>query len=204
MGLDKRISPEFLKPGPGYGGSCFPKDTKAILHTAEKSNTELSIVKAVIGANDKRKKNLAKRILKFIQSNPEIKKIVVLGITFKANTDDMRDASSLTILPELISNGIEVSIYDPIYHLGSEKTNTMHEFRKAKWSKSIEDAIKGADGVCILTEWDEFREIDWNNYLGKFRTKKPLLVDFRNLYKKDSIPIEYNYLSLGRKDRLKT
>ena len=164
MGLDKRIGGRFLRAGPAYGGSCFPKDTKAIVNTADKFNTNLSIIKSVIKSNEKRSSLLIKRIFDILNNQVKNKKICFLGVTFKANTDDMRDSSCLTMIPSLIKKGALINYYDP--------TGEKNEFKKIKnvnFSKDINSAIKYSDLIIIHTEWNDFKSI---NFKKKVLNKK--------------------------------
>ncbi|MDP2193363.1 MAG: nucleotide sugar dehydrogenase, partial [Alphaproteobacteria bacterium] len=201
LGADHRIGSAFLNPGPGYGGSCFPKDTKALIHTASKHGQDLSIVRAAATSNEERKHHLANRLIQAIDAQGKEKtfKLAILGITFKARTDDMRDASSLVIIPELLKNGIQLTVFDPIYHQGSGREHTLPEFKGVTWAQSIQDALQGADGLCILTEWDEFKNLDLNQ-VRQFMAPNPLFADFRNLYQYQDTQGFY-YMSLGQKDR---
>lgn len=195
IGLDKRINPYFLNPGPGYGGSCFPKDTKALTDVARHADYSLTIIDAVIAANEKRKNELADRLLSYLKKHKK-KRLSILGITFKANTDDLREASSLTIIPKLIENGIEVVVYDPIYNAENPCPSL---FQNVKWAASIEEAVNDSDGLCILTEWDEFKHLNTDELRKKMSEKKPLFADFRNLYTQRK-PKQFDYMCLGYKD----
>ncbi len=192
MGLDPRIGKDYLKTGPGFGGSCFPKDTLALRKIAFDLGAESEIVESVIAANDKRKIAMAKKIIK---ANGEVKgkTIAALGLTFKADTDDVRASAALTIIPELVKNGAKVRVYDP---------HGMNNARKVlsgaiEWCDDVTQALKGADSAVIITEWREFAEMD----LAKVKSllKKPLLVDLRNLFHPgDMKKAGFNYISLGR------
>jgi len=191
MGLDKRIGSRFLRAGPAYGGSCFPKDTKAITVTADLFKTNLSIIKSVINSNSNRRMLLIKRIEKILSNKIKKKKIAVLGVTFKPNTDDMRESTSLLMLPYLNKKGAKITYYDP--------TGEKNEFSKLKnvtFSDNPIDACLNADLIIIHTEWDEFKSIDFNKISKK---KRPKIYDMRNLYSvkkmKDS---GLDYYSIGR------
>ena len=174
MGLDKRIGSRFLRAGPAYGGSCFPKDTKAITTTADKFNTNLSVIKSVIKSNENRSLLLLKRVFHLLKGKVKNKKICFLGVTFKANTDDMRDSSSLSMIPSLVRKGAKVNYYDP--------TGEKNEFKKIKnvnFSKNIKSAIKDSDLVIIHTEWNDFKTINFNKDVSN---KKFILFDMRNIY----------------------
>tara|TARA_B100001121_G_scaffold310180_1_gene339908 strand:- start:36 stop:1340 length:1305 start_codon:yes stop_codon:yes gene_type:complete len=193
MGSDTRIGGRFLRAGPPYGGSCFPKDTKGLVSAAEKFKINLPVVKTVIRSNQSRIKLLIKRIHKILGSTLKNKNISLLGVTFKPNTDDMRDSSALKIMPYLSSKGAKISYYDPS---GEKK-----EFLKLKncvFKKNIKDNCKNANLVILLTEWDEFKSIDFRKLI---KSKNFKIFDLRNLYnsnemKKNNI----EYYSIGRPD----
>ena len=191
IGLDKRIGSRFLRAGPAYGGSCFPKDTKAILLTAEKFKTNLSIIKSVIKSNKDRTKLLLKRITQILNHKIKKKNICFLGVTFKANTDDMRDSSSLIMIPYLAKRGATIKYYDP--------TGYKDEFKKFKnvfCSNKIEDALEGSDLVIIHTEWNDFKSI---NFKKLFRSKKIKIYDMRNIFSKNKMKsLGLKYFSIGR------
>ena len=191
MGLDKRIGGRFLRVGPAYGGSCFPKDTKAITVTVDVYRTNLSIIKSVIKSNEKRKKLLTERI-KFILTNKiKGKKIAILGVTFKPNTDDMRESSSLLMIPYLQKKGAKINYYDP-----SGEKDFFKKFKNVTFSENINEACKNVDLVVIHTEWDEFKSIDFNKLL---RGKKFKIYDMRNLYSPEKMKkLGYSYYSIGR------
>jgi len=206
MGLDNRIGRKFLNVSPGYGGSCFPKDTLALSRTAHQLKMPCTIIDAVIEANTQRKIAMATRILaKLSERKIEKPRIAILGITFKPNTDDMRDAASLVIIPELLKQHVDVIIYDPLYHKDSEYLPHLAA-QGVTWEKEVtfttnaHEAIKGADALVILTEWNEFRGIDLAEIKENLRTPEnllPLLIDLRNIYKISEIS-GLNYVSLGR------
>lgn len=203
IGSDKRIGFPFLKAGPGYGGSCFPKDTRALVQTAELNNQDLSIVRSAAKANEQRKIHLAERIIKYVEKTTLSQpfKLAILGVAFKAGTDDIRDASSLVIIPELLKAGIVVTVYDPLYYKGSGRENLAKELNGVTWASSTEDALSHANGVCILTEWPEFSQLNLRE-VKNFMAEKPLLADFRNLYNME-LASDFDYLSLGRCDVLR-
>ena len=204
IGSDNRIGFPFLKAGPGYGGSCFPKDTRALVQTAEINNQDLSIVRSAAKANERRKVQLAQRIIKYVNNKNLSKpfKLAVLGVAFKAGTDDIRDASSLVIIPELLKAGIEVTVYDPLYFKGSGREHLVKELHAVTWATSTNEALSGANGVCILTEWPEFTDLKLGEMQNIMQTN-PLLADFRNLYNAE-LASNFDYLSLGRSDVLRT
>ena len=191
IGLDKRIGSRFLRAGPSYGGSCFPKDTKAIVSTAQKFKTNLSIVKSVIKSNDKRSDLLSKRINLILKKKIKNKIVSFLGVTFKANTDDMRDSSSLKLIPFLSKKGAKIKYYDPT---GSKK-----EFKKLKnveFSNSIQESIKGSDIVIIHTEWNDFKSINFKKFT---KNKKLIIYDMRNIYSPSKIQkLGFKYFGIGR------
>ena len=174
MGLDKRIGGRFLRAGPAYGGSCFPKDTKAIVNTADKFNINLSIIKSVIKSNENRSILLLKRVFTILKGKIKNKKICFLGVTFKANTDDMRDSSCLTMIPSLIKKGALINYFDP--------TGEKKEFKKinnVSYSNDINSAIKDSDLIIIHTEWNDFKSI---NFMKTVKNKKFKIFDMRNIY----------------------
>ncbi len=191
VGLDQRIGDRFLRAGPGYGGSCFPKDTKALLTTANKFNTNLSIVKTVIKSNNDRNKILLNNINKIMNNKIKNKNVTFLGVTFKAGTDDMRESPSLKIIPKLIKKGSLIKYYDP--------TGYKDEFKKLKkveYCSDLKKACFKSDLLIIHTEWNEFKQLNFKNLVGKNNFK---IYDLRNLYspakmKKNNI----NYYSIGR------
>ena len=174
MGLDKRIGGRFLRAGPAYGGSCFPKDSKAIINTAIKFNTKLTVIKSVIKSNENRSKLLLNRVYKLLNNKVRNKKICFLGVTFKANTDDMRDSSSLNMIPALSKLGAKVSYYDPT---GSK--NELNKHKNVLFKKNINDAINKSDLIIIHTEWNDFKSINFKSLL---KNKKTIIFDMRNIY----------------------
>ena len=186
IGTDARIGSRFLRAGPAYGGSCFPKDTKALTKIGDKFKTNMSVVKSVIASNENRKSKLADQILKIL-GNPIGKKVGFLGVTFKANTDDMRDTQCLKIFPKLKKMGVKISYYDP--------TGEKKEIKDIEFKKSSEEILNNSDLVVIHTEWDEFRSLDFS----KVRNKKLKIFDMRNLYQPDSfLNKKIIYYSIGR------
>lgn len=192
LGLDNRIGRKFLHAGPGYGGSCFPKDTLALVTTAKDYDTPISIVEAVVAANDKRKKNMAKKIIDACGGNVKGKKIAILGLTFKPNTDDMRDAPSLDIIPALQNAGAHISAFDPE---GMQEAKS--HFTDVEFAEGPYEAVRDADALVIITEWDQFRALDLarvNELL-----KSPTVVDLRNIYDPKSMREDgFDYYSIGR------
>ena len=191
MGLDKRIGSRFLRAGPAYGGSCFPKDTKAIISTADKFQSNLSVIKSVIKSNENRSNILLKRVSKILNNKIKNKKISFLGVTFKANTDDMRDSSSLIMIPSLSKKGALIKYYDP--------TGFKKEFSKiknVKYENSIKKTIEDADLVIIHTEWNDFKSI---NFSKLSKRKKIIIYDLRNIYSADKMKNQgLKYYSVGR------
>jgi UDPglucose 6-dehydrogenase len=193
VGLDNRIGPKFLHAGPGYGGSCFPKDTLALLKTAEDHGAPLRIVEAVAKVNDSRKRAMGRKVIEALGGgNVRGKRVALLGLTFKPNTDDMRDAPSIAIAQTLIDAGVEVSAYDPE---GMEMARPL--MPEVTMAPSAYAAIEGADAVVLVTEWDAFRALD----LPRIRelVRAPVLVDLRNIYRPDEIHAAgFTYSSVGR------
>jgi UDPglucose 6-dehydrogenase len=175
MGSDGRIGSKFLHPGPGYGGSCFPKDTLALVRTAQEAGAPIRIVEAVVDINTERKKSMAKRVLTACGGSVEGKSIAVLGLTFKPNTDDMRESPSLDIVPALQAAGANVRAFDPA---GMEEAKKLLD--DVTWCADAYDALNGTDAVVIVTEWNEFRSLDFARM--KETMKSPILVDLRNIY----------------------
>jgi UDPglucose 6-dehydrogenase len=175
IGLDERIGKRFLQAGPGYGGSCFPKDTLALMRTARDAGAPVELIETTVRINDARKQAMAQKIVQAMGGDVQGKTIAVLGLTFKPNTDDMRDAPSLEILPALQAEGARIRAFDP---------EGMHEaqrhFKNIDYAASTTDAIEGADALVILTEWDAFKAIE----LGKLKTmlSAPIVVDLRNMF----------------------
>jgi len=174
MGLDKRIGGRFLRAGPAYGGSCFPKDTRAITNTADKFKTNLSLIKSVIKSNENRSSLLLKRVFHLLKGKLKNKKICFLGVTFKANTDDMRDSSSLSMIPSLVKKGAKINYFDPT----GEKDN-FKKLKNVSYSIDINSAIKNSDLIIIHTEWNDFKSI---NFKKVVQNKKFIIFDMRNIY----------------------
>ena len=191
IGLDKRIGSRFLRAGPAYGGSCFPKDTKAIVTTADKFKTNLSVIKSVIKSNKLRSKLLLKKVNEILSNKIKNKKICFLGVTFKANTDDMRDSSSLEMIPFLSKKGAKIKYYDP--------TGLKKEFNKLKnvsFSNSIYDAVKDADLVILHTEWNDFKSI---NFKKLHPSKNLKIYDMRNIFSPLKVKSQgFKYYGIGR------
>ena len=190
MGLDGRIGSKFLHAGPGFGGSCFPKDALALLKTARDAEAPVTIAEAVVDANEKRKHAMAKRVERHF-GGVKGKTIAVLGLTFKPNTDDMRDAPSLVIVPYLQEKGARIRAFDPEGHREARKLLNIELCADAY------DALHGADGVVILTEWNEFRALDLAR--AKELLRRPLMIDLRNIYRPAQMAAAgFRYYSVGR------
>jgi UDPglucose 6-dehydrogenase len=192
MGLDGRIGRKFLHPGPGYGGSCFPKDTLALVKTARDAGAPVSIVETVVVSNDARKHAMAQKIIRAVGGDARGKTIAVLGLTFKPNTDDMRESPALDIVPALLAAGAKVRAYDP---------EGMNEARKLlsglDYADGIEAAMAGADCLVILTEWNQFRALDTDAIKSALRA--PVVVDLRNVFRpEDMTAAGIRYFSIGR------
>jgi UDPglucose 6-dehydrogenase len=175
IGLDNRIGAKFLHAGPGYGGSCFPKDTLALLRTADEAGIKQRIVSTVVEVNDLRKKAMAERVIEAMDGDVQGKRIGVLGLTFKPNTDDMRDAPSIPLIQGLQSAGAEVVAFDPV---GREQAEPL--LQGVEFAGSAEGTADAADALVIVTEWDEFRALDLADLASRMRGK--LLIDLRNIY----------------------
>ena len=190
MGLDKRIGGRFLRAGPAYGGSCFPKDTKAISATANKFKTNLTVIKSVIKSNENRSSLMLKRVFDILKNKIKNKNICFLGVTFKANTDDMRDSSSLSMIPALIKKGAKINYFDPT----GEKSD-FKRFKNVIFSNNIKDAIKKSDLIIIHTEWNDFKTI---NFKKDVKNKKFSIFDMRNIYSVNKMKDQkIKYFSIG-------
>ena len=192
IGLDGRIGRKFLHPGPGYGGSCFPKDTLALVRTARDAGAPLRIIEAVVSVNDERKKNMAARVMAACGGSVKGKTIAALGLTFKPNTDDMRDSPSLELVPALQAAGATVRAFDP---------EGMEEAKKVlpglTYCKDAYEALDGADCAVLVTEWNEFRALDFGR--AKKLLKAPVMVDLRNVYSpEDMAAAGFTYTCIGR------
>ncbi len=193
IGLDKRIGAKFLHAGPGYGGSCFPKDTLALIKTGQDEGSSLRIVETVVAVNDARKRAMARKIVHALGGSVRGKRIALLGLAFKPNTDDMRDAPALAIVASLAGDGAEVHAYDPESMAQARPLMPEVIFHDDAYS-----ALEGADAVAIVTEWDAFRALDLDRV--KRLLRQPVLVDLRNVYR----PAEarkhgLDYVSVGRR-----
>ena len=193
IGLDGRIGSKFLHPGPGFGGSCFPKDTRALSEIAKEAGTKSRIIDSVIKVNETRKINMVEKI-KDTLAPLENKSISILGLTFKPNTDDMRESPSLVIVPELVKITREIKVYDPA---GMPAAKKMKEFNGVKWKNNTYDCIKSTDAIVLITEWNEFRALDLDKV--KMLLNSPVIIDLRNIYKPASMnELGFKYVSIGR------
>jgi UDPglucose 6-dehydrogenase len=191
IGLDGRIGNKFLNAGPGYGGSCFPKDTIALVRTARDAGAPLDLVETTVKVNDERKRAMARKVIKALGGDVKGKTVGVLGLTFKPNTDDMRDAPSLAIIPALQDKGAKVQAFDPEGHEARGLLAGV-DFKDDPY-----DVATGADVLVIITEWDQFRALDLDRI--KLLMKAPVLVDLRNIYKPDDMRARgFAYTSVGR------
>ncbi|MEL6359713.1 MAG: UDP-glucose/GDP-mannose dehydrogenase family protein [Pseudomonadota bacterium] len=192
IGLDGRIGAKFLHAGPGYGGSCFPKDTLALVRTAQTVGAPTKIVEAVVEINDRRKRDMADRVIAACGGSVSGKTIAVLGLTFKPNTDDMRDSPSLDVIPALQNAGAKIRAFDPA---GMEEAKP--HFSSVEYCDGPYHAMDGADAAVLLTEWDEFRALDFNRIKGLLSA--PVFVDLRNVYRPAQVrELGFTYVSIGR------
>ena len=192
IGLDNRIGSKFLNAGPGFGGSCFPKDTRALVKTALDHDVPLRIVEAVLAVNDNRKRAMARKVSSALGGNLRGKTIAVLGLTFKPDTDDMREAPSIPLVTGLLDLGAKVRAYDPV---GMEAAR--HELPNIEYAKDAYDCAKGADALVIVTEWVQFRALDLVRL--KRDMAQPVIVDLRNIYRREEMEaLGFTYESVGR------
>ena len=192
IGSDTRIGSRFLQPGPGYGGSCFPKDTLALLKTGHDYEAPLRIVESVVTSNDLRKRSMGRKVLHALGAEPHGKTVALLGLTFKANTDDMRDSPAIAIVQTLQDAGVNVRAHDPE---GMEQAALVME--NITYCDDPYSAMEGADAAVVVTEWDVFRALD----LGRVKEllKQPLLIDLRNLYSRADMEADgFTYIAVGR------
>ena len=195
IGLDNRIGAKFLHPGPGFGGSCFPKDTRALLKTAQDKNVPLRVVEAVIAANDIRKRAMARKVAAAFGGSLRGKTIAVLGLTFKPNTDDMREAPSIPLATALQDMGAQVRAFDPA---GMEQAKPL--LPDVTYCDGPYSCADGADGVVIVTEWEQFRALDFEQM--KQRMACPILIDLRNIYSSEDMRKHgFIYVGVGRSTR---
>ncbi len=193
IGLDGRIGRKFLHAGPGYGGSCFPKDARALISTARVVGAPVSIMETVDAVNEARKSNMADKIIAACGGSVAGKTIAILGVTFKPNTDDVRDAASLTIIPRLQAEGARISAFDPAGETGAQAV-----LRDVNWCGDAYKAMRGADAMVIITEWNEFRALDFGRVRRTLRA--PVVVDLRNIYDPQEMAANgFYYTSIGRR-----
>lgn len=194
IGLDKRIGAKFLNAGPGYGGSCFPKDTLALVKTAQDHNSPIRLMETTVSINDNRKRSMARKVIAACGGIVRGKTIAVLGLTFKPNTDDMRDAPSITIIQALQDHGAKVKAFDPE---GMQAAGGLIE--NITYAKDAYDAAADADALVIVTEWESFRALDMERIKGLLA--QPVLVDLRNIYHAPQMEdLGFTYVSIGRSD----
>ncbi|HUC67696.1 MAG TPA: nucleotide sugar dehydrogenase, partial [Stellaceae bacterium] len=195
IGLDGRIGRKFLHAGPGYGGSCFPKDCLALVRTAQEAGAPATLVETTVKVNDRRKERMAARVIRACGGSVEGKTIAVLGLTFKPNTDDMRESPSLTLIPALRQAGATIRAFDPEGMAEAKKLLDGVGFCNGAY-----DAMDGADALVIVTEWNEFRALDLKRVRALLRS--PTVIDLRNIYKPADMAEEgFYYLSVGRPSR---
>ena len=191
MGLDQRIGERFLRAGPAYGGSCFPKDTRALIDTSRKFGTKLNIIESVVKSNDSRRMLLIKKVEKILNNKIKKKIISFLGVTFKPNTDDMREASSLLMIKYLSNKGAYIRYYDPTGH-----KNEFANMKNVKFCNNIDNVCKSSDLIIIHTEWNEFRLLNFKKLVKK---KKFKIFDMRNIYSPEKMLLKgLQYYGIGR------
>ena len=191
IGLDGRIGPKFLHPGPGYGGSCFPKDIKSLIYQGNRNSTDLKIIKAVDKANDLRIKSLFQRIKKIVKNKFNKIEIGLLGISFKPNTDDVRESPGIKLARDLSKTKAKIKIFDP-----QAMENAKKELPKSiEFCKDEYEALKNTSLLIIVTEWNQFKNLD----LSKIKKimKKPVILDLRNIYSKEISKLGFKYHSIG-------
>ncbi len=196
IGLDGRIGKKFLHAGPGYGGSCFPKDTLAVVRTAQEAGAPLKIIEAVVAVNDERKAKMADKVVEGLNANgggsAKGKTIAVLGLAFKPNTDDMRESPAIAIINKLVTDGANIRAYDP-----EAMDEAKHQLPDITYCKNTYDCIDGADALVIITEWDQFRALDFDRV--KSLMNAPVLIDLRNIYNPKRMAAQgFRYISVGR------
>ena len=192
IGLDNRIGRKFLNAGPGYGGSCFPKDTLALMKTARDNNAPIELIEATVRVNSARKQKMAQKIIDALGGEVKGKTIAVLGLTFKPNTDDMRDAPALDIVPALQDEGAKVRAFDP-----EGMNEAKHMLKDVTFATGPYDCVQNADAVVIITEWDQFRALDLDRIKDALKT--PTVIDLRNIYRPDEMRAKgFKYVSVGR------
>ncbi len=192
IGLDNRIGRKFLNAGPGYGGSCFPKDTLALMNTARDHNAPIELIETTVRVNTARKQKMAQKIIDALDGNVAGKTIAILGLTFKPNTDDMRDAPALDIVPTLQAEGARIRAFDPE---GMREAKRM--LKDVQFATGPYDCVQNADAVVFITEWDQFRALDLDRV--KDALKAPVVIDLRNIYRPDEMQAKgFAYVSVGR------
>ena len=192
IGLDNRIGRKFLNAGPGYGGSCFPKDTLALMKTARDAGAPIELIETTVRVNSARKQKMAQKIIDALDGNLKGKTVAILGLTFKPNTDDMRDAPALDIVPTLQAEGARVRAFDP-----EGMTEAKHMLKDVQFATGPYDCVQGADAVVIVTEWDQFRALDLARVKDSLKT--PVVVDLRNIYRPEEMKAKgFKYISVGR------
>lgn len=198
MGFDHRIGSKFLQAGPGYGGSCFPKDTLALKQMAQNAGTPSMIIEATIKSNSERKIRMAEKIINAAGGDINGKTIAVLGLTFKPGTDDMRESPSLSILPQLVKAGAKIKAYDP-QGMKEAKNHFKDISENITWCSDSYEAMSEADMLLILTEWNEFRSLELKQVRSLL--KQPLVIDLRNIYKRQDMKAHgFRYVSIGRQE----
>lgn len=194
MGYDKRIGPSFLKAGIGYGGSCFPKDTSALIQIAGHVDYEFKLLRSVVEVNQDQRWNVIRKLETIFNGQLRGKTVAIWGLAFKPNTDDVRDSPAVEIIRHLVDNGVKVKAYDPI---AMENFQSFYKIAGVEWCQQALDTAKDADALCLLTEWDEFTTVD----LGLLQTimKRPILIDGRNVFKEEHLlGTDFIYYSVGR------
>jgi UDPglucose 6-dehydrogenase len=192
IGLDNRIGRKFLNAGPGYGGSCFPKDTLALMKTARDAQAPIELIEATVRVNSARKQKMAQKIIEAVGGSVNGKTIAILGLTFKPNTDDMRDAPALDIVPTLQAEGARVRAFDP-----EGMNEAKHMLKDVAFATGPYDCVQNADAVVIITEWDQFRALDLDRIKDALKT--PTVIDLRNIYRPDEMIAKgFKYVSVGR------
>jgi UDPglucose 6-dehydrogenase len=192
IGLDNRIGSRFLNAGPGYGGSCFPKDTLALLKTAEDYQSPIRVVDVVVQVNETRKRAMGRKVLKAMGGDPRGRTVAILGLTFKPNTDDMREAPALSIIRALQDSGVKIRAHDPE---GEEQARQL--LTDVSFAEDAYDAAKGADAIALVTEWDEYRHLDLKRLASAMAT--PVFLDLRNVYTRaEAEAAGFTYEAVGR------
>lgn len=192
IGLDSRIGPKFLSPGPGYGGSCFPKDTMAVVRTARQVGSPLNIIETVVDFNARRKKSMAQKIIKAVGGDVSGKTVAILGLAFKPDTDDMRESPAIDIIQGLQAVGASIRAYDP-----EAMREAKHILKDIEFCKDAYHCAEGADVLCVVTEWDKFKALDFEHL--KTLLKANIFVDLRNVYVPEDVrSYGFDYVSIGR------